>query len=157
MKIRLGVYLGFICFGFMILGGVWRLAWGQDSTQTAPLLRAAKVPTYPRVALLSHIQGVVKIRVTTNGKEVSSVEADSGPPMLVKAAKENVLTWEFEDHAPTTFVTVFTYSIRKPAQCDVGNSIAVLHMPQEVQISANGVKTCDPAKRIESPAAQDHP
>ena len=104
------------------------------------------MPLYPRTALLARIQGVVKIRVTTDGKKVSSLEAESGPPMLVNAAKENILRLGIcEEHKPVTFVTTFEYFIEEPAQCGFNNGTAVLHMPLEVRVSANGVQTCDPA------------
>lgn len=153
--VRAKFHLTLICLGLLIVG-VWRPVRAQEATQAAPVLKTAKVPTYPRAALLAHIQGIVKIRVTTDGKRVSSLEA-SGPPMLVGGAKENILTWEFEDHLPTTFVTVFKYDIQEPARCELGNAIAVLHIPEEVRISANGVKTCDPAKKIQSSAKRNHP
>ena len=137
-----------VSVGLMVLGGMLSPAFAQEAKHELPLVTAGAVPLYPRTALLVRIQGVVKIRVTTDGKKVASVEAESGPPMLVKAAKENILTWEFAEHKSTSFVKTFEYRIEEPAHCDFSNGAAVLHMPLEIRVSANGVQTCDPATEI---------
>jgi outer membrane biosynthesis protein TonB len=64
----------------------------QKAEQELPLVIAGKMPLYPIMARLARVEGVVKIRVTTDGEKVTSLEAESGPPMLVKFAKENILT-----------------------------------------------------------------
>jgi hypothetical protein len=109
---------------------------------------AGKMPLYPIMARLARVEGVVKIRVTTDGEKVTSLEAESGPPMLVKFAKENILTWEFVKHKPTTFITTFEYVIEGPDQCMYSNGASVLNLPLEIRISAKGLKTCDPAVEI---------
>lgn len=70
--------------------------------------------------------------------------------MLAKFAKENVLTWEFHVHRPTTFVTKFEYVIDEPAQCDYFNDVLALKLPLEVRISAKDVETCDPVAELPS-------
>ncbi len=134
--------------GLMILGGVLSPVFGQKAQQEVPLLTAGVMPLYPRMALAARIQGVVKIRVTTDGKKVASLEAESGPPMLARAAEENIRTWEFDEHKPTTFETTFEYVIEEPAECEYSNGAAVLKLPLEVRISSKGLKTCDPAVEI---------
>ena len=134
--------------GLIMLSGMVSSAFAQKAGQAVPLLSAGTMPLYPRMALASHVQGVVKIRVTTDGKKVSSLETESGPAMLVAAAKENILTWRFYAHKPMTFVTMFEYVIEEPAKCDFGNSVAVLKLPLDVRVSTNGLKTCDPAAQI---------
>jgi len=123
-------------------------ALAQKPEPELPLVIAGKMPLYPLTALHVGVQGVVKIKVTTNGKKVTALDAESGPAMLVKFAKEDILTWEFTEHKPTTFVTTFEYAIEEPAQCYFSNSVAVLKLPLEVHISAKGLKTCDPAIEI---------
>lgn len=120
----------------------------QKASQELPLVTAGKLPLYPIMARAARVQGVVKIKVTTDGKKVVSIDVESGPPMLVKFAKENILTWEFSAHKPTTFVTMFDYVIEEPAQCGYSNDALVLKLPLEVGISAKGLKTCDPAAEI---------
>jgi len=132
----------------LIVGGTLSPALGQTAKQETPLLIAGTIPLYPRMALAAQIQGTVKIRVVTDGKRVVSLEAESGPPMLVKAAKDNILTWEFGEHKPMTFVTTFEYVIEEPAECGFSNGASVLNLPLEVRISAKGLKTCDPAVAI---------
>jgi hypothetical protein len=70
--------------------------------------------------------------------------------MLVKFAKEDIFTWEFTAHKPTTFETTFEYVIEEPAQCYYTNSNAILELPLKAHISAKGLKTCDPAAEIKS-------
>ena len=92
------------------------------------------MPLYPRVALLAHIEGIVRIKVATDGNRVSSLNPESGPPMLVEAAKKNIQTWEFEKHKPTSFIATFEYRIEGPPQCGITNATAILHVPLEVQV-----------------------
>jgi hypothetical protein len=135
----------FIAVGLMMLGWFSSSALAQEAAREVPLLSASVVPLYPRMALAARVQGVVKLHVTTDGKKVSSVEVESGPPMLVAAAKESILGWQFEPHKPTSFDTTFEYVIEEPAECNFSNSVAVLKLPLEVRISTKGLKTCDPA------------
>jgi hypothetical protein len=138
-RVPSAVVLMLLC-GMLPLSGL-----AQKADQALPLVTAGKLPLYPIMARAARVQGVVKIKVTTDGKKVTSVDAESGPPMLVKFAKENILTWEFSQHKPTTFVTTFEYVIEEPAQCDYSNDALTLKLPLEVRISAKGLKTCDPA------------
>jgi hypothetical protein len=47
-------------------------------------------------------QGIVWLQVSTDGARVSDVKVEGGPPMLAKAASDNVRTWEFSQHKATT-------------------------------------------------------
>lgn len=127
-----------------ILSGILP-GFAQRAKQELPLVIAGKMPLYPLTALHVGVQGVVKIKVTTDGKKVTSLEAESGPAMLVKFAKENILTWEFTEHKPSKFVTTFEYVIETPAECEFSNNVSVLRLPLEIHVSAKGLKTCDPA------------
>jgi hypothetical protein len=138
--------------GFMlILGGVFSPLFAQSAGPELPVVVSASVPLYPRTALLAHIQGVVKIEVTTDGAKVSSVHVETGPPMLAQAAEDNIRTWRFEEHKPATFVVTFRYTIEEPPECDFGNATVLLHMPSEVQVHAKGWHTCDPAEAQHRP------
>lgn len=130
----------------LVLGGL--LSHALSQRPELPLVIAAKMPLYPMMARAARIQGVVKIRVTTDGEKVTSLEAESGPPMLVKFAKESIATWEFLKHKPTTFVTTFRYVIEGPEECTYSNGVSALSLPLEVRISVRGVETCDPAAEI---------
>jgi hypothetical protein len=136
--------------GLLMLGGMLSLVLAQKAQQNLPLLTAGAMPLYPLVALHARIEGIVKIRVSTDGKKVSSLEVVSGPPMLSEAARNNILTWEFAEHRPTTFVTTFEYIIEDPPQCEFSNGTSVLNLPLQAHISAKGLETCDPAVDIKS-------
>lgn len=131
-----------------ILGGTLPPALGQEANQELPVVASASVPFYPRTPLLAHIQGIVKIRVTTDGKKISSLEVESGPPMLAKAAEENIRSWQFEEHKPMKFLVTFEYAIEEPVGCTTNNETVVLHMPLDVHVSAKGVHACDPATEV---------
>lgn len=134
--------------GLLVISGMQQPVFPQNPAEVAPLVIAGKMPLYPLIAVHIGLQGIVKIRVTTDGKKVVSLEAVSGPAMLVKFAKENIRTWEFAEHKPTTFVTTFEYVLEEPAECGFSNSVAVLKLPLEVRISTKGLETCDPAAEI---------
>jgi hypothetical protein len=119
----------------------------HESRETLPLVIAASAPVYPRTPLLAHIEGTVKLRVTTDGKKVSSLDAESGPPMLLQATEENIWTWQFEDHKPTHFPVTFEYKLVDKTTCSVENGTIVLRLPAYVEISAKRVTTCDPVSR----------
>jgi hypothetical protein len=129
----------------MLLNTTIRPSLAQVIVAELPIVKAGAMPLYPVIAQAARISGVVKIRVTTDGKKVASLDSENGPAMLVKAAKEIILTWTFEDHQPTSFVTTFEYRIEEPSQCGYSNGIVVLHLPAEVQVRANGLMTCDPS------------
>jgi len=130
------------------LGALEYSAPAQSAEQKPPLVTAASVPIYPRTPLLAHIQGVVKIRVATDGEKISALKAEGGPPMLAQAAEENIETWKFEPHKPSTFLVTFEYRIEEPPGCIIDNGTVVLHLPVDVQISARAVQTCDPASDL---------
>jgi hypothetical protein len=123
----------------------------QDAKHELPLVIGGKMPLYPIMARTARIEGIVKVRVTTDGEKVGSIQAESGPPMLVRFVKENVLTWEFTKHNPTTFVTTFEFVLEGPDQCSYSNGVSVLRLPLEARISAHALKTCDPAEPQHGP------
>ena len=120
----------------------------QSPITNLPVVTNLSIPTYPRIALLAHIQGVVKIRVTADATRVSGFDEEIGPPMLLKAAEENLRTWEFRDHHQETFTVIFEYRIEEPDQCAIGDSTAILQLPVKALITANGIMTCDPTEQI---------
>ena len=139
-------------------------ASGQSATQEAraPALTSAAVPFYPRVPQQAHIEGEVRLRLSTDGNRVTNVEVESGQPMLVQAAKENVKTWQFERHAPTSFETTFRYRLF-PSKCDsqcncggVEKGTVLLRLPTEAEVSAETLMTCDPAETVDPKTGNLH-
>jgi hypothetical protein len=118
----------------------------DQSNGPLPTVVTAGVPFYPPVARVARIEGVVQLRLTTDGKRVSGVSIESGPPMLVSAADENVRTWQFKDHIPTTFTATFNYRVLPESTCDMDSGLVTLRLPTAIEVSAKGVQTCDPTE-----------
>lgn len=129
----------------------------QRKDSLLPKVTNAAVPFYPELARQTRIQGTVSFRLFTDGKQVSAIEGESGPPLLVKAAAENVRTWEFKPHKPTNFAVTFHYELL-PVECDSECHCApkekesvLLQLPTAVEVSAAVLMICDPAVTITRP------
>lgn len=143
-----------------ILGVVLTLSVGanmsvaQQAKKPMPTVAGASVPLYPRVIRAARIQGDVTLRLSTDGERVSTVEVESGPPMLAEAAKDNVKTWQFEPHAPTSFEVTFHYKLLLPTKCDSEcncdseeKESVLLQLPTNVNVSAKVPAICDPPQK----------
>lgn len=118
-----------------------------------PSVLSASVPLYPRIPQMAHIEGVVRLRLSTDGNRVASVEVQSGQPMLAQAAQDNVKTWQFEPHSPTTFEATFRYKLL-PSKCDAECNCdsaekpwVLLQLPSNVEVNAKELMVCDSASR----------
>ncbi|HXL23019.1 MAG TPA: energy transducer TonB [Candidatus Dormibacteraeota bacterium] len=126
----------------------------QQPRARLPRVIGAAVPFYPRTAPSARIQGIVTLQVSTNGTRVSSIDAETGPAMLVQAARENMKTWEFEPHSPTSFEVTFHYKLLLPkcdseCRCDTEEKESVLlQLPTNADVSAKVPAICDPAVPI---------
>jgi outer membrane biosynthesis protein TonB len=67
----------------------------QESAETLPKVMQHSEPIYQPLARLTRIQGEVSVKVTTDGESVREAVAQTGPPLLYKAAEDNVKTWKF--------------------------------------------------------------
>jgi hypothetical protein len=127
------------------------LSIGSAAAQgTMPVIAAAGVPLYPRLVRQSHIEGEVRLELSTDGERVSDVYVVSGQAMLAQAAKENVGTWRFEQHSPTKFLATFRYKllpVPEELRCAAAshNSAVMLRLPADVEVSADEMWVCDPA------------
>jgi TonB family protein len=128
----------------LVLGLGTTMSTAQQGREHLPTVATAGVPFYPPIARVARMQGVVRLHVTTDGKRVSAISVESGPPMLAQAAEENVKTWQFKDHAPTTFAATFQYKMLPESECEMDSGTVLLRLPTEVDVSAKGVQTCDP-------------
>jgi hypothetical protein len=123
----------------------------SQEKQDPPVVIKAELPIYPLIAMSVGMEGVVTLKVTTDGTKVTSVVGIQGPAMLMKSAEKNIWTWNFLAHRPTTFITSFEYVITEPAQCYFTNPTATVHLPLSVRIVVTGLQTCDPSTTTSRP------
>lgn len=133
----------FAAFILLIVCSLQCLA--QELPQRVPIVTAAQVPFYPALARQARLDGDVHLKVSTDGERVSAITVESGRTILVEASKANVETWRFEKHKPTSFEVTFRYRVLAESSCDMDNGRVVLNLPTQVEITAKGLKTCEPA------------
>src|ERR1700687_1115048 len=79
-------------------------ARAQVSHVALPRVSAAAVPLYPHGAVRANIEGIVQVKVTTDGHRVVTATADKrSARLLAQAAEANARTWAFDIHEPTSF------------------------------------------------------
>jgi TonB family protein len=124
-----------------------------EPPQKLPVVKSGEMPLYPPLANMARIQGDVHLRVTTDGSGVASVVVESGQPMLAKAAQDDVTTWKFEPHEPTSFSTLFSYRLLAEPNCKTdksGNGEVHLNLPTQVEITTNPRGACyDPNDELD--------
>lgn len=101
-----------------------------------PIVASAQVPLYPHVARIANVEGVVHIRVTTDGHRVVSTQVEDGHKLLPAPAEENVRTWQFSVHKPTTFTVTYTYKLVTDLDPAQSNPRVLLKLPTEVDVDA---------------------
>jgi hypothetical protein len=75
--------------------------------------------------------------------------------MLAKAAQDNVRTWKFEPHEPTSFSTLFSYHLLTEFKCEPGkpnNGEFHIKLPTKVEITASTTLRdtyCDPTQGLD--------
>ena len=134
-----------LALAVLTLGLGANMSTAQQPNETLPVVVTASVPFFPPAARVAHIEGTVRLRIATDGKTVSAITVQSGPPMLATAAEENVRTWQFKEHKSSTFDATFQYKLLSESECDMDNGLVTLHLPTDVQVTAKGWQTCDPA------------
>jgi hypothetical protein len=53
------------------------------------------------------------MEVWTNGTSIVKVDGSGAHKMLMGAAEENLRTWRFHPHKPTSFTVTFVYSLEQ--------------------------------------------
>jgi Gram-negative bacterial TonB protein C-terminal len=101
----------------------------QDSPQVLPKVIQHSAPLYPPLALQARIEGEVRVSITTDGESVQEASAETGPPLLRKAAEENVRTWRFAVHKPDTFHVIFRYKLLSDS-----TDVEFLELPAVVKV-----------------------
>lgn len=107
-------------------------AKAQGSPDAFPKVIRHAQPAYPPLARQTRVQGDVRVKLTTDGESVRSAEAIEGAALLSKAAEDNVRTWKFAPHNPSTFIVTFRYKLTSG---DV--DVEFLNAPAVVQIEAS--------------------
>jgi outer membrane biosynthesis protein TonB len=105
----------------------------QESSIAMPTLIEHSSITYPAIARTAHVEGQVRLRITTDGRAVRSVVVIDGPLLLAKAATENAQSWKFVDHAPGTFEVTFNFKFLddKTEFLDEPGIVDIAVLPQE--------------------------
>ena len=107
-------------------------AVGDEPTIALPMVSAAPVPLYPRIARAANMQGVVHVKVRTDGYRVVEAHAEEKLMPLTTAAEENAKNWEFSMHTPVTFTITYRYKLTD--ECNPNNPTVTLHLPTEVEV-----------------------
>ncbi len=103
----------------------------QESPEVLPKVVQHAQPIYPPLARQTRIQGEVRVKIVTDGELVREAAAETGHPLLRKAAEDNARTWKFVAHTPGTFHVTFRY--KEPS----GDAdVEFLESPSIVQIEA---------------------
>jgi TonB family protein len=106
--------------------------------ETNARLIGAELPIYPQLAKMANIHGTIVIYVKTDsaGKVISAV-AKGGPPLLVRAAVENVKTWRFS--GPSEQTITYDFKVDGTAGRDDAfyrYGMIIFHPPNAVEIIA---------------------
>jgi len=112
------------------------LSFAQLQQHELPRVTKFDCPSYPSEAASVRLQGMVQLEVTTDGHQVSKVKLISGHPLIAGAAVENVRTWQFAEHNPTTFSVTYFYVFDGSYKRDKAtNCSAKVELPSKVTVS----------------------
>lgn len=101
-----------------------------------PMVASAEVPLYPPTARLANVEGVVHLKVTTDGHQVVSIQAENEDKLLVDFAERNLRTWRFSPHEPLTFTVTYTYKLVSDIEPIQNNPRVILNLPTKVEVDA---------------------
>jgi hypothetical protein len=120
------------------------IATAQASKISLPMIAGAAVPLYPPLARAAHIEGIVHVRITTDGHRVIDAHVEDGNKLLAAAAEENVRTWQFATHQQTTFIVTYRYKLDAGLKGSPNNPTVTLRLPTEVEVSTTPLVINDP-------------
>lgn len=106
----------------------------QETKSTLPRVASAAIPFYPPVARAANVQGIIHVRVSTDGHHTVTAKAQDGPKLLAIAAEENARTWSFAIHEPTTFTITYRYTLVPKMKGDPENPEIVMRLPSEIEV-----------------------
>jgi Gram-negative bacterial TonB protein C-terminal len=110
-------------------------ATAQNLKVALPMVAGATVPLYPPLARAANVQGVVHVKINTDGHRVSATHVEDGHKLLAAAAEENARTWQFATHEPTTFTVTYHYRLDAKLKGHPNNPTVVLLLPTDVEIT----------------------
>lgn len=109
-------------------------------TDTAlPAVTAFACPRYPPKAQSMHLQGTVKLKLTTDGHRITHIEVLPSHPILAEEAIKNVRTWTLADHGATSFIVTYYYTLEehyKDKKDPVTNCSAKMELPSKITVGA---------------------
>jgi len=112
-------------------------ARGRQAKHALPIVVIMAPPTYPVFARRTHIEGVVHLKIATDGQRVTSAEAEGdAASLLADLAEKNVRTWQFEPGDPTTFDVTYAYRLVTHPISGADSTSVTLRLPNDVEISA---------------------
>jgi len=114
---------------------VFHILTAETRKTALPRVAEAKVPFYPHLARAAHVQGKVRVKVTTDGHHVLTTAVESGPHLLAVAAEENLRTWQFADDEPTSFSVTYIYKLAGNWNEQSDNPTVTMRLPTEVEVS----------------------
>jgi len=123
-------------------------AAARGSKIALPTVAFAEVPLYPPLARVARIEGVVHVKVTTDGHRVIGAEAQDGHRLLAAAAEKNARTWEFATHEPMAFTVTYRYKLATRAEGNPNNPVVTLRLPTDVEVATSPVIISDPPAEV---------
>jgi len=117
-----------------LISMAYSTAVAQESKVALPRVASAAVPLYPPLARAAQVQGVVHVKITTDGQRAVTAHAEDGPKLLAAVAEENARTWQFAVHEPTTFTVTYHYKLVPGMKGNPDNPEVVLRLPTEVEV-----------------------
>jgi hypothetical protein len=142
--------LRIFAISFGVLGALYVGAAGsaQKPGVVLPQVVHTDVPYYPPLARAAHLEGAVRVRVTTDGLKVVVVHVEDGPKLLQEATEKTVQSWEFFKHEPTSFEVTFNYKLADDIHPNLNGPTVVLRLPTEVEIATTTLVISDPPAEI---------
>ena len=92
------------------------------------------IPFYPPIARAANMQGIVHIRLTTDGTRVVATHVEDGPKLLADGAEKNVKTWEFGGDYATTFSVTYRFRLTKNSSQGFIRETVILRLPTEIEV-----------------------
>jgi TonB family protein len=115
---------------------------GPTPIKPDALVRSAELATYPADARRSGVEGVVRLRLSTDSNgEVGDIDVDATMPELRRAALANVRTWDVFMIAPVLTIT-YTYRLL-PGDCTADQQPRItMRFPHVVEVTARRTIPC---------------